>query len=286
MTSPKDAATVAVLRDTDEGIETFMLRRDSGHEFMPDVWVFPGGRVERRDRDGELSASALGLSPRRAVREIGGDIDEKTARGLFIAAIRETFEEARLLLATDTDGRAIGADSTDDLDRLRSRLEDDEVTLREIAERIDGRFCADRLVYFAHWITPEFESRRYDTRFFATAAPPGQIACHDGGETTRGTWLSPDAALRRYRAGDFRLAPPTICVLEDFRRFDDVDELLGDLSNRSAPPVVRPQLLEEATDAPTLVLPGDPEYDADTESAASTAGITRMALCDGFWEVI
>lgn len=285
--TPKHAATAALVRSGDDGIETLMLRRHSGHEFMPDKWVFPGGRVESRDRIADRSQRLADLNPEQAVKRLGGRIDEETAVGLHLAAIRETFEEARLLLAKRSDAAdlvAIEEDETaDEMERWRHRIDDGEAGLEELAGQRDLVFAADRLVYVAHWITPEFESRRYDTRFFVAKTPARQTARHDGTETTRGGWFTPQEAIRKYRAGELELAPPTLSTLEDFARFDGVDELIADIRSRPTPPAVHPHVLEEA-DEPTLVFPGDPQYPSGESDAGSMPGdSTRMVRRDGQW---
>ena len=255
---------------------------------MPDKWVFPGGRVEARDRIADRFQQLAALAPDEAVDRLGGAVDKPLAVGLHLAAVRETFEEARLLLAEPSDeSRPVAIDDAktiDEMDRWRHAIDDGDSDLEELADEFDLVFRADRLVYFAHWITPEFESRRYDTRFFVAETPPRQTARHDGDETTGGDWFRPDEAIERYRDGELQLAPPTLSVLEDFSRFAGVDELLEAIDSRPAPPAVHPHLLEDA-DEVTLVYPGDPEYPSDTgeRTASMPGGRTRMVRRDGQW---
>ncbi len=245
MNTPADAASVVLLRDHRDPFQVYMLHRHRGHKFMADVWVFPGGKVDDADRRGDADTT-----------------------GLRVAAVRETFEEARILLARNT------AQRLDDLAELRHRLNAGEVTFRQLLENHQLEPAVDDLVFFAHWITPEFESHRYDTRFFAVEAPPDQTARHDDGETTGGAWLTPRQAIEHYRNEEIELAPPTLRILERLDEFNGVDEALHRLRAEGTPTTIEPRLDEEASE-PTLILHDDPD--------AAPGGVTRMVLRDGQW---
>lgn len=288
MTSLKDAATVVVLRPDTDCFELYMLRRHGGHDFMPDVWVFPGGGVEPRDRKVDRTGLSDGFDTERARRRLDEDLDGPTAVGLHVAAIRETFEEAGLLLARKTGGDPAVDDEPDApwLEQLRKHVDDGDRPLTELAADHDLVVDVDRLVYFAHWITPHFEDHRFDTRFFAAPAPPNQTADPGTRESTGGRWWSPRAALGAYRDEDIELAPPTVRILEELSEFESVDGLLDQLRDRPAPPIILPTVDTEA-DEPILLLPGDPDYpDDDPRLTAATPvrdGVTRMVRRDGQW---
>ena len=183
----KPAATVMLLRDTDDGIEVFMLRRTTAAAFAGGMYVFPGGKVDPADGDGDL--------------------------GYVIAAIRECYEEAGILLATDDNGAMVN-DGHPALAH-RQAVYDGDVDLRALCEQHQLRLAIEDLVWVSHWITPIEESpRRFDTRFFMSVAPPAQTSKHDDNETIASAWVRPSDALLRHAEGELVMMPPTIKNLE------------------------------------------------------------------------
>jgi 8-oxo-dGTP pyrophosphatase MutT (NUDIX family) len=211
MVEPQTAATVMIARDEASGIELFMLRRNSRSAFMPDVFVFPGGRLEAQD-----AGVALALT---------GDVAPSLDPVLVYAAARETFEECGLLFATKR---------TTDVQRAAARAEVLAGTqtfaglLIQLGAQVDGR----ALRYFSRWITPPPERRRFDTHFFVARAPAGQAARADALETHDGLWISPREALARSAAGTFALSFPTRKHLERVSAFGSVDTLLDYASDK------------------------------------------------------
>ena len=277
MTKLRNAATVVLLRPAEDSFEVFMLRRHRGHDFMAKVWVFPGGALDERD-----------LVPE--IEEVIDDGDY-TALGLRVAAIRETFEESGLLLAhrrgQDTTIALDDEDLAKQIETLRQGVDGGEIGMVEVCECENLVLDVDSLGYLAHWITPHFESRRYDTHFFVAPAPPKQLASHDDAETTNSAWWSPQEALAKYRNEEILLAPPTIRVLEELTDFSSLSELLNDLDRRPAPPAILPHAVGLDSDELVLLLPGDPDYPADDPRLADAtpikSGITRMVRRDGQW---
>lgn len=211
MTEPReeirDAATVIAARDTSEGLEVFMVRRSARAVFMPNLYVFPGGRVE--DEDHEDAARRLRGSPR------GVDV------AYAMTAARETFEEAGLLFADRVvDGKPLAA--------LRRAMHAGELTFGEVLAQLDAAVDAAQLRYFSRWVTPKSEhaTRRFDTRFFVARAPENQVAEADATEVLDGRWLRPRDALRAHERGEIGLIFPTIKHLERIAPYATVDELL------------------------------------------------------------
>jgi hypothetical protein len=163
-------------------------------------------------------------------------------------------------------------------------LQQGQLSLSALAEREDLVLRMDQIGYFAHWITPYFEHRRFDTRFFVAVAPAQQRPLHDALETTDGLWIRPQEAIDRYRAGALVLAPPTLRTLEQLAAFTDVDSLLA-FAHTHRPPAILPHLAEG--DEIALLLPGDQAFPAgDPLYARATAvhdGCTRMVMRDGYW---
>ena len=276
-----DASTVIVLRERDH-LETFMLRRHGKSSFMANAWVYPGGRLDDADTRPEVVDRIVGLSTERAREELG--IDSATrAAGLYLAAIRETFEEAGILLARrrgESDWIDLVAADTETFERYREQLHTYEIALSEVAEAEDLEFPLDELAFFAHWITPTFEPKRFDTYFFVARAPARQEPLHDAKETTDSFWIRPVDALQRADDGEMYLAPPTRRTLERLARFDTVDAVFEAVDDW-LPPCILPHLVMEE-DGPVLLLPGDEDYPQDDpEYALATpveSGPTRIAL--------
>ena len=216
----KDAATVALLRDSPAGPEVYLLRRVRGMAFAGGMHVFPGGAVDPADGGAEDLRWA-GPSPAQWARRLG--CDEALARALVCAAVRETFEESGVLLAGATPDAVLSDVSTDDWEAERAALEAREQSLSQLLAARGLVLRADLLRPLAHWITPELEPRRFDTRFFLARMPPGQVCRAAGTEAEVRLWVRPGDAL----AGGLRMMPPTVAVLEDLAAHDDVDAALA-----------------------------------------------------------
>ncbi|MEA2688779.1 MAG: hypothetical protein QOD51_1386 [Candidatus Eremiobacteraeota bacterium] len=203
----RDAATVIVGRDTSEGLEVFLVRRNAHAAFLPEMYVFPGGRVDEDDR-----AAAAGR-----LRGSAGDVDPL----YVVAAARETFEEVGLLFAT-------GEVHVGTLAGLRRAMNAGELTFTAVLEQLDTSVDASQLRYFSRWITPKAEhaTRRFDARFFVARAPENQVAEADAAEVLDGRWMRPADALEAYVRGEIALIFPTIKHLERIAPYRTVDELL------------------------------------------------------------
>jgi 8-oxo-dGTP pyrophosphatase MutT (NUDIX family) len=276
----RDAATIMILREADSGFEVFMVKRHSKSQFMANRYVYPGGKLDEADcADGaQFEANKRhveGLTPRQARQRLAEEVEPPIALGLFLAGIRETFEEAGILLA-----RRAGEQSLIDLTRdeavaerfrvYRKQCMDGELALSEMAEREDLIFPLDRLGYFAHWITPDFEPKRYDTRFFLAIAPKSQRPLHDERETTDSTWIRPKDAIEANQRGEFLLAPPTLLTLQQLAEFDSVREAF-DWALEHDPPTILPEM-EQRDGEIWLTLAGD----EDVQLVAQEVGVWRV----------
>lgn len=244
--APRDAATVILLREeAGGGFEVYMVRRHGKSGFMAGAFVFPGGTLDEADR------SWTGLAGRDGAEaaELLGEDDMGLALGLHVAAIRETFEEAGVLLADGTSGI--------DLAAIRTRLNAGE-PFRALAEEHGLVLRLDKLVPWARWVTPIVERRRYDARFFLARAPREQEAEHDRVEVTAGEWLTPRGALEKWERGEIQLPPPTLRTIEQLADLRSVDGAFAVARENAPPRVVMPHFVPG--ELPALVLPGDPEH--------------------------
>lgn len=195
--APVQASTVILLRDGSDGVETFMLERHLDSDFVGGAYVFPGGKVD--EEDCSLAPDLWsGIDPNQEAHRFG--VDTPIALGLYVAAARETLEEAGVLLSSTP---TMPADRPGHDDALEPWLRDHGVTL-DLAQ----------LAPWSWWVTPEGVHRRYDTKFFAAVAPPEQAARHDGTETTDSMWVRPPDAIARARAGEVMIILPTRKNLE------------------------------------------------------------------------
>jgi 8-oxo-dGTP pyrophosphatase MutT (NUDIX family) len=227
---PRPAATVLLLRDGAAGIEVFMEVRHQDMKFASGALVFPGGRVDPEDHalaaDAVRSPATVGLDP--------------LAGALRVAAIRETFEESGVLLA-----RPRGETGLMPVERLRGI----DATRRDFARMLadeDLVLAVDLLVHFAHWITPVHNPRRFDTHFFALAAPQDQLAAHDGHESVDSMWIAPRDVIAGSEAGRFKLV---FATLMNLKRLDRYATVAAALQAAAEIPVV--------TVTPELVARGD-----------------------------
>lgn len=247
--APRDASTVILLRDGTDGLLVYLLRRVLSMKFAPGAYVFPGGAVDPRDGDHAVGWS--GPSPAEWGRAFGAP--ETLARELVCAAVRETYEESGVLLAGPAEGAIVPDTSADDWEADRQALLDRSQSLAELLTRRGLVLRGDLLRPWAHWITPEIEERRYDTRFFVAALPAGQRTRDVSTESDRVTWLRPGDAAKAAERGDMPMLPPTWVTLTELAEFDSVAGVLA--ARRD----IRPRLPEARVidgDA-FLVLPED-----------------------------
>jgi 8-oxo-dGTP pyrophosphatase MutT (NUDIX family) len=221
--APRGASTVILLRDSPAGLLVYLLRRVSSMKFAPGAYVFPGGSVDRRD--GDLAVGWSGPSPAEWGSAFGAA--EPLARELVCAAVRETFEESGVLLAGPTEDAIVPDTSADDWEADRQALLDRSSSLAELLTRRGLVLRSDLLRPWAHWITPEIEERRYDTRFFVAALPEGQRTRDVSTESDRVTWMRPADAAAAARRGEMPMLPPTLVTLAELAAYDSVAAVLA-----------------------------------------------------------
>lgn len=220
--TPRRAATVMLLRDAAEGVEVFMMRRVSTMAFAPSMWVFPGGGVD--DRDSHVLPHWAGPSPAEWAQRLGEPEDVATA--LVVAAAREVFEESGVLLAGRGDDALVTPDEHPERAADRAALLAREVSFAELLAQRGMTLRTDLLQAQDHWITPEFEPRRYDTWFFAALMPADQHADDDTTESDVSRWVRPAQLLADLRAGDAVMLPPTELQLERIGRAPDANSMV------------------------------------------------------------
>jgi 8-oxo-dGTP pyrophosphatase MutT (NUDIX family) len=260
--TPAPSASVVLLRDGPEDLEVFLLRRHSQSFVLGGAYVFPGGKVDAADAQ---RVESLDRAPADLHALLGEpELTPVQAGALYVAAIRELFEEAGLLLAEVGPQEAARAWTA-----LRAAQ-----PFEEVLAPLRARLCAGALQPWSRWITPTLSSvgrKRFDTRFFLAIAPAGQEARHDEHEATESLWIAPRAALRRYWAGEIDLAPPQIMSLTHLARYRDVASAFAAARARK-PPCIRPEP-HDIEGTRVLCYPGDPGH---PESAQQLPGPTRL----------
>ncbi|MBI4539639.1 MAG: NUDIX hydrolase [Gemmatimonadetes bacterium] len=228
--TPVPAATVVLLRDGPLGSapEVLLLRRHRSAGFVPGAYVFPGGRVDTEDREQRIVARTAGLTAEEAAARLELPAGEPPALAYYLAAVREAFEETGLLIARDRQERfAPCAAGNPEVARLRQELLRAERSFAHILERLDLRVAADALEYIAHWITPEAEPRRYDTRFFAAVVPRDREVTPHRPELVDALWCPPADALEQHRRGALPMIFPTLRTLESLTPFARPEDALA-----------------------------------------------------------
>jgi len=247
------AASLILLRDSEQGLEVLMLRRaEREGDMRSGVAVFPGGVLDPRDHEAQSlvhGADDATLSARLSLPSGGLDY--------AIAAVRETFEEAGLLLALDAAGQPVAPSLVEQLAPWRDRLQSNEASAVMLCRDTELTLDVSGLVYYSHWLTPPGTPKRFDTRFFIAAAPAGQRASPDFGEAVELMWLTPAEALSRERG--LKLLPVTQVTLKELSAFADTATALAASRARGAVPCVMPRRAQRGG-RPVVVLPHELPY--------------------------
>ena len=250
---PRDASTILLLRDVKDEIEVFMMVRHYEIDFNSGALVFPGGSVDKNDREiiahPELYSGGAGL--------------DETILSFRIAAIRETFEESGILLARPKGSKAlVDARHAHRIEAAhRSELNESKITFLKVLTDNGMMLALDELVPYAHWITPEGMPKRFDTWFFLAAAPPDQLGAHDGKESTDSIWVSPREALAGGETGRFKLPFPTTRNLIKLGKQPNVKAALDDSRHKSIVTVM--PVMTRLNGGRQLRIPKEAGYDGE-----------------------
>jgi len=284
------AATVLLLREPEGELEVLMMCRSAGLSFMAGMWVFPGGRVDASDASAAVRAriapAGRSISPGRLLTTRGEPLAEDAALALHVAACRETFEESGVMLAYDRSGAPCGGDRLARLQARREAVAADASAFVTLLEQEDLYLDLAPLVYWSHWITPSLEPKRFDTRFFAVAVPPGQAASADRCELTDHAWVKPARVREALERREIRVVPPTLLTLEDLAEshaaHGSLAAMLEAERDRPTPPVM--PRIDASPDAFRVLMPWDAGYaQAAGEGCCPPGGfpahLTRRRSC-------
>jgi 8-oxo-dGTP pyrophosphatase MutT (NUDIX family) len=260
--TPSPAATLVLLRDRPPTyVEALLLQRHAKSKFAAGDYVFAGGKIEADDMPPDGEGFCRGLTAGQAAARLGGGLAPRDALSYWVGAIREAFEEVGVLLAYGPDGRLlrIASDAKPRYVVYRNACQKANLAFFDMLRTEQLTLATDRLAYFAHWITPEEQPLRFDTRFFAALMPPEQEPAVDGHEIVDLKWLTPAEATAALKRREIGLRTPTIKNLElvagEGSPASSVVESLG----RREVQTIRPRLLQ-VDGKPLAVLPGDPRW--------------------------
>jgi 8-oxo-dGTP pyrophosphatase MutT (NUDIX family) len=255
---PVPAATLVLLRDRAAGgVEILLMRRHAKSKFAAGDYVFPGGKLTADDNPPDAIRWCNGLDATTAARTLGL-ADAPLALAHWIGVIRETFEEVGVLLATAPGGGPPRV-APSALAACRRACQQDNRAFWTLVKEHDLRLATDRLVYFAHWITPDIQPLRFDTRFFAAPMPADQEPSGDDKEVTELRWHTPAEALDAERRGEISLRNPTIKNLMLFTGAASGADALGGLRGRVVT-TIAPRVIMQPDGSRRVLMPGDPDY--------------------------
>jgi 8-oxo-dGTP pyrophosphatase MutT (NUDIX family) len=259
---PSPAATLVLLRDRPAGpAEVLLIQRHGRSKFAAGDHVFAGGKVEADDIPDDVERFCRGLSAEEASARLGGDLTPRQALGYWVGAIREAFEEVGMLLAYDRRGDFVRftPDNHERFAAHRRACQSANPAFFTMLRAEELTLATDRLTYFAHWITPEEQPLRFDTRFFAATSPPDQEPEVDGHEIVALRWLTPGEAFEALRSKEITLRLPTIKNLELLQSGGPGAATILAALRRHPVATIRPRVLQ-VDGKPLAVLPGDPRW--------------------------
>ena len=270
---PRDAATVVMLRDGAQGLEVFLVKRHGLSDVLGGAYVFPGGKLDASDL---LLGDHVDQSSADMHSALGEpDTPPATALGLYVAALREAYEESGILFASPAVPQPTGV------------RQDSPLAFNPWVAQQALSLHTRHLLPWTRWITPRMpsvSSKRFDTRFFVAEVPAGQVARHDDFETTASAWLQPRLALQQYWDRQIELAPPQIMSLAQLARHSNVQSVLQEARQRR-PPVILPESYDESGER-LICYPGDPLHSSLTRAMPGPTRVyfrnRRFEPADGF----
>ena len=225
----RPASTVILVREREEEIQVYLLKRSGKSGFFPGYYVFPGGAVEAEDYVGSPSAEFMDMTQEIFIERLDGGLGMEKAVSYAVSAIRETFEEAGVLLAARKDG------SREELQILGQRRMGEGLPrgwFRECLSSGEWVLTFSKMGRWAHWITPRLMRSHFDTRFFVAFMPDDQACLPDHKETSHGTWISPENALKGNHQAEIPLSPPTLVTLQELSAYKGLSNLQIALNDR------------------------------------------------------
>ena len=268
---PRHASTVILIKQLGEEFQIYLLKRNAKSRFMAGNYVFPGGTVDRQDRNTDFWKSHVDMDLKSICRQLGGNLSGEEALSYGVTAIREMFEEAGVFLAHRK------KQNKEDFKKLCSLRMSSGLSKGWLEELIDDGWILElsKLGRWAHWITPELMPHRYDTRFFMVFMPSDQECTPDLIETTHGIWISPKKGLAGNFKGEIPLSPPTLVTLHELLKFSSIKTLKKEMKNRTWGKALLPRMIASHQDK-IFLEPWDPMFNEKVD--INTNGLKKMIL--------
>ena len=251
---PQLASTVILIREHNGELQVYLLKRSIRSDFFPETYVFPGGRVEGEDRAFRLWKAHVDLDSEEIYQRLGGSLTVEEALTCGVTAIRETFEEAGVLLAYRNEHTHEESYRIQD---WRQREELPKEWLNSLVVSDGWMLAFSRLFRWAHWITPEGMPKRYETRFFLIFIHPGQECEPDARETTHGVCISPEKGLMKNLQGEIPLSPPTLVTLHELLQYSNTKDLQKEVQARTWGEALLPRMFN-LPEGKLILEPWDP----------------------------
>jgi len=260
----RPAATVMLIDDRPD-LQVFMMERHANNVFGPGMWVFPGGSVDNDDDSSAVQSVSIHRSDQQASSLLGLS---KGGLAFYVAAIRESFEEAGILLALSRE-QLLQPDLSEPTAATRFQQHRDALNSREqgfvsILQEEDLVVDAGAMHYVARWITPPGSPRRFDARFFVARIPANQTPIHDDQELVHSRWMSPQEVLKRFTTNEMQLMSPTLRMIKNLAQFRSAGEVM-----EAAAANLSDERARLNQDTNLIVMPGEPGYDTATENVES-----------------
>ncbi|CCK82447.1 NUDIX hydrolase [Desulfobacula toluolica] len=274
----RKASTVILVRENNQELEVYLLRRSTKSGFMGGLYVFPGGVVDPEDNGFDSWSPHIDMVPDQIEKQLGGHLfSNEDALGFSVAAIRETLEEAGVFIAS------VNNKTQKDIEdickfRLKKGLPKSWFRTKIMDENWTLSFSS--LGKWSHWITPELMKKRFDTRFFIAFMPENQICIPDNMETKHGIWVTPKIALEQNLEAQIPLSPPTVVTLTQLLKFKNLYDLKQEIQTRSWGEPVSPRLVQ-SSNGPVILEPWDTE--CHTDCKIDTSDFSSKVLLPGSW---
>ena len=285
---PRPASTIILVQDGENDIQVYLMRRSSRSSAFAGNYVFPGGTISPQDRDWERWKDYLDLGPEEISKRFSVDLSPEEAIAFGVAAIRETFEEAGVLLARG---------NSQDLEMLCQRRMQEGLSADWFQKQVASEgwiLSFSALVPWSHWVTPKLMPKRFDTRFFIAIMPTGQVCVPDARETTHGIWISPKEALEKNLEGEIPLSPPTLVSLHELVEYRNSGQLNAGPEDWSWGVPRFPRLVPSQR-GPFILQPWDPLCDESVAVDPEKFGtnvlppgefFSRLWLHEGIWRPV
>ncbi|RPI79823.1 MAG: NUDIX hydrolase [Desulfobacteraceae bacterium] len=288
---PVPASTAILVRDMNRQLQVYLLQRSTQSVFFPGFYVFPGGKVEPRDRLPDPHRAIMDMALEHAREFFAKNWNWSECYAYILSVVRECFEEAGIVLAYP---RGTSTKPFEQICKWRFKKDRDKDWFQKEMIEAQWSIAVSRLAPWSHWITPGQMIRRFDTRFFLALMPAGQTCSPDQEETVQGIWITPEQGLRENFKGKIPLSPPTLVTLQELLHYPGLMDIQQAFASFSWGAPRLPKMIRLA-DTSLIVEPWDPEYNQEPTVNEKNlknallpvgASFSRLWLSQGIWRPV